>query len=326
MKTKNEIYVVVDTPKKAKKLQKVLDMFGEKTYKELQLELNVAIHFWNNNSWAFCIDDYYPEGKQKVSIKELRNILAVEHLKEGDFVVCGIGHIEYVTKYKRFDGNHFESIDYNMIGGSGKNHGSGCFDNFIRYATEEERSLLEPKEEKKELEVGKWYKANNALFNHQNGFNSYGFSRGSWTYCNWRTKREDWINDVVLATAEEVKQALIKEAEKLYNVGDKVKSLTERAHELIISEMKFNQIGSINDLWVTCENGTRNCLIFRNGKWAEVLPQPDTQQQITYQDIATLERLHDTLSDVHGYSLEFELMKSARVLADKLRELNTQNK
>ncbi|AXF52561.1 MAG: hypothetical protein [Caudoviricetes sp.] len=347
MKTKNEIYVVVDTPKKAKKLQKVLDMFGERIerftresieeYNAPWLEEKTPSVFYDSeNKWIGEHAEFL-EDKQKVSIKELLNILAVEHLKEGDVIVLGIGSTEYVVKYKKFDGNYFESIDYCMIGGSGNNHGSGCFDNFIRYATEEERILLEPKEEKLTKEDYKdntWYKRENGglFFLDKSKKQHYGFLCGSewyeeiYWFENYELNGFDQVGTWKEATAEEVKEALIKEAEKRYKVGDKVSRICDQYYgngnnilNDIFSMMEGGKLISITS------NGYYHC-IFKEGKLAEVLQQPDTQQQITDQDIATLERLHDTLHDVHGYSLEFELIKSARVLSEKLRELNTKNK
>lgn len=88
--TKKDVYVVVDTPKKAKKLKKVLDMFGEKLNRvdvdaikmshyngsaKLYTEYNKS--YFNGVNWTLmdiC------EDKTKVSIKQLRNILAKEHL------------------------------------------------------------------------------------------------------------------------------------------------------------------------------------------------------------------------------------------------------
>lgn len=341
MKTKNEIYVVVDTTKKVKKLQKVLDMFCIIYHKD---QFEFVIFYFDVDSRLYSTEStWHIPGKQKVSIKELRNILAVEHLKEGDFVVCGIGHIEYVTKYKRFDGNYFESIDYYMIGGSGKTHGCGCFDNFIRYATEEERLLLYPKEEKLTKEDYKdntWYKRDNGglFFLDKSKKNHYGFLCGSewyeeiYWFKNYKLNGFDKVGTWQEATTEEVKQALIKEAEHRGLVEGAVCN-NSNIHGFNVGNNLIDYFGGYefnvekNELRVLDKNEVDTWYtIFKNGKWAEVLPHSDTHTEITDQDIATLERLHDTLHDVHGYSLEFELMKSARVLADKLMELNTQTK
>lgn len=312
MKKKEEIYVVVDTPKKAKNLQKVLDMFKERIEKNTIDSLEhytqpwltkepPAVYFDSQRRWI-CQHAEYLEGKQKVSIKELRNILAVDKLKEGDVVVCR-NKEEQVEHLFKIDDKDDNTVWYQSRlsneDGLMTQYGSWTLNHFIRYATEEEKALLEPKEEKKELEVGKWYKYPEYpefLSIHTNDGNRYGFDiNGLWF------NADDSLDEApgfVEATTEEVKQALAKEASK-------------RGYER-----------------VTYDNGELFCRlpystvqrVYSNGVWKE-LDKPVKKTEITDQDIATLERLHDTLSDVHGYSLEFELMKSARVLAEKLREL-----
>lgn len=81
---KTDVYVVVDTPKKAKKLKRLLDMFGEK-------HLSGVFGKYHYDGVSFCSNTWYAieieieaDNKTEVSIKELRNILAKEYLKEGD--------------------------------------------------------------------------------------------------------------------------------------------------------------------------------------------------------------------------------------------------
>lgn len=86
--TKGDVYVVVDTPKKAKKLKKVLDVFGEKIYKSTNKRLSNGIVSEKYPTIILISGDWsgYPSksiiGRTKVTIKELRNILAKEHLKK----------------------------------------------------------------------------------------------------------------------------------------------------------------------------------------------------------------------------------------------------
>lgn len=121
---------------------------------------------------------------------------------------------------------------------------------------------------------------------------------------------------------------MVKEAEKRY--GEDWKSVKIKQHADGEDWQEFglnlNRFSPNFYPFATGKGYNRNGVIYYKGKWAEVLPQSDTRTEITDQDISTLERLHDTLADVHGYSLEFEIMKSARVLAEKLRELNTKTK
>ena len=66
---------------------------------------------------------------------------------------------------------------------------------------------------KDDLVVGKWYKSRICLFNYQKHSKVYGFfGDEGWIDENWTWSKRD--SKVILATDEEVKQALIKEAKK----------------------------------------------------------------------------------------------------------------
>src|SRR5690606_6173516 len=124
--TKKDVYVVVDTPKKAKKLKRLLDMFNEPMYRETNQRFSEnevskeypIIHF-SRGKWAGYACKSYQD-KTKVSIKKLRTILAKEHLKEGDYVVLKNGDVHKID-------------DVN----------NKLYVFFKRYATTEEIELLE---------------------------------------------------------------------------------------------------------------------------------------------------------------------------------------
>lgn len=146
---KTDVYVVVDTPKKAKKLKKLLDMFGESyggcTFELLENKEGDKVYFNMCSEWNTDTVSMIHRRLQEVSIKELRNILAKEHLKANDTVVIGnkIG-----TKWivKLTGGKSLEhSLSYNIYNGVSSNltmQASAC--KFIRYATDEEKALLDP--------------------------------------------------------------------------------------------------------------------------------------------------------------------------------------
>ena len=74
MLKKEEVYVRVSSKKKARKLKEVLDMFGQKVY---------SLHLKYCAMGALYKDEWHsgstpPHNKTKVSLKELRNILAKE--------------------------------------------------------------------------------------------------------------------------------------------------------------------------------------------------------------------------------------------------------
>lgn len=315
---KTDVYVVVDTPKKSKKLKKVLDMFKEAIYHETTLGLSTGFDSDGDSQFEFpylFIDDdkewcgYYdkPINKTKVSLKELRNILAKEHLKEGDIIVAGIGSTKYVVNVEKVNSSNTIPIGGNKwicIDGDDYPHeieeGEGGFNQFIRYATEEEKALLEPK---KELEVGKWYlidcegyyspTARNAIV-YENGEDySYGFDfEGKFINdFNLSNCRRYVIREL---TPQEVKQSLIKEA-----------NIIGHAYTEYDYNPEENELCEIN-------NGRLES-VFCDGHWGH------PTSNFTDYDIAIVERLHDTLLDNHGYSLESKLLTDARLLANKIK-------
>lgn len=126
------------------------------------------------------------------------------------------------------------------------------------------------KEDKVELEVGRWYKSGKSLFNHQEGKNSYGFRFGKWQQNNWSTNAEYFDETITEATQEEVTQALTKEAVNRYKVGDFLLSLLTgkvwkvNGNNCYIDNNGFFIFDSIG--------------VFKDGKWAEII------QTITKED------------------------------------------
>lgn len=139
---------------------------------------------------------------------------------------------------------------------------------------------------KSKLEVGKWYKAEShkafMFINKKTvaGIYGYGFDyKGNYT--------NEWnavfplSSDYTLATEEEVKEALIKEAKKRgFKDWVKIKPLWETKASywsLIGNKFEFNF--KDNSLFLS------SC-IFYNGKWAEIISNPieekinDLQKQI----------------------------------------------
>lgn len=167
-KTKENVYVVIDTPKKAKKVKKLLDMFGE-NYTEYPP--NVKNHSGIDPNWYYGFADNKWQGintrwvgfngnyPTEVSIKELRNIIAAEHLRDGDVVVVKNNSGKWIVKLTGNNIDMFEhSVSYNLDLGVlndekfTERHNKIYGASFIRYATEEEKALLEekPKELTKE--------------------------------------------------------------------------------------------------------------------------------------------------------------------------------
>lgn len=266
--TKGDVYVVIDTPKKAKKLKKLLDMFGERTYSNYSIQdcldnnKNVIGFEKEDNAFMSSYVDQFDNFREKVSIKELRNILAKEHLREGDYVVCEDNFICRIDKIENC-GIYFS------------NPFVGVYDisYFKRYATPEEIALLETKP--KELEIGKWYKKVNKkgevfIFNHQKNGKSYGWFKGRWVDNDWLT---DCFFDYILLDTKEVESALIEDAKRRYRVGDKLIKLSCHEDNSIGNRLfnhKLSYQSSNNTLWIDDDKGYYSC-IFHNGKWAKVI-------------------------------------------------------
>src|SRR5690606_3944736 len=109
---------------------------------------------------VFWVKIARPVDRAVIKPRELRNILAKEHLKEGDVCVFkqeGKEHIYRVDKIS--DGN------YPYVHNE-KHNVAIYFDNFLRYTTDEEKAQLETNKVKSEfgideVELGVWYKWNN---------------------------------------------------------------------------------------------------------------------------------------------------------------------
>lgn len=156
---KEEIYVELND-KNRDKVFKILDMFGE----ELNFTDNLCRHtlryesgesindypnmIFYNGYWYLC-KGLRALKKTKVKPRELRNMLAQEHLKKGDVVVVDNGWGRWVLELTvnnmdRFEHHRRYNLGQNMLVAN-----SGRLDwvtdgNFLRYATEEECKLLQP--------------------------------------------------------------------------------------------------------------------------------------------------------------------------------------
>ena len=318
---KTDVYVVVDTPKKAKKLKGVLDMFGENVY---------SLRFKYCAMGSLYKDEWHsgstpPKNKTEVSIKELRNILAKEHLKANDVVIVKNDWGKWILKLTGNNIDYFEhsvSIDLEDNSFSDFKH-TIEYGNFIRYATEEEKALLEPK---KELEVGKWYKSWNDSYN---GYDlsyctgtgtDYGFHAEN---NNWFEKQY-WIKNSMTsewqeATTQEVEKALIEEAKRRGFVNGGVGN-NSNIHDKKLKdcELFFNnkyEFDEKDNLLRIILDADTTWTVFKDGQWATIFEQVN----FTDSDIAIVERLHDALLDMHGYSLESKLLTDAIMLANKIK-------
>ena len=273
---KTDVYVVVDTPKKAKKLKKVFCIFD--------IEWHINQFYGDFNYFYFEDDDLYSikikPGLSKVSIKELRNILAKEHLKEGDVCLFEDKGYKVLGRYKQYS-NVFKDFVCDKI--EGNSNTTTGFHNFIRYATEEEKALLDPK---KELAIGKWYKTKSVtsiffLTEIQGDYRKnkgYGLLNNNEWFDNRNSAcfmgRANDLDNFTEANPKEVEQALIEEAKRRYNVGDKLSKVRDDHAD----DNRFFESHSFglenNCLYFDSTNGSNySYCIFDNGQWATIIKQ-----------------------------------------------------
>lgn len=143
-------------------------------------------------------------------------------------------------------------------------------ENVIVLSLEDYEQLMK-NQKPEELEVGKWYKfSDKGMFCYSGKTISYGFDyNGIWC--------EDLGHGSNLgeATREEVEQALIKEAENRYKVGDKAMCLAHN-EELVIQNLHLTKQypPDYNRLWYG-QNRDKAVVVFKDGKWAEIIPEPE---------------------------------------------------
>lgn len=339
MLKKEEVFVRVSSEKKARKLKELLEMFGESVYEPTLERLKNGVvsdeypYVHINRVWTGLSEGITCKENPKVSLKELRNILAFEKLKRGDIIIASIGSTKYVVEFDRFLdtgiilGSKYRTIGHDLILTAGR------FKNFIRYATEEEKALLEPK---KELEVGKWYKHPKGsiyFINHEcerGHLYGYGFDeKGNWDvkhqidsrYCDFNSVAK---YDITEATPKEVEEALIKEAKMWYKVGDVIdqsKIYPNISNKKTIIDIKKFRFGDINKDSVEVLTGICAETVFKNGKWAEVInPEKSLEERIKeLEDFVFKATINCICRDEHGKLVAKVDGKALEILSEKTK-------
>lgn len=259
MLKKEDIYVIVDTPKKEKKLRKVLKFFGENIshYPDHKNEIHNGKNVlgwrygFSDGSWQGVNTKFVGhKGKvfTEVSIKELRNILAYHH----QVTQLNIG-------YEAGKGYHRENELWPRISSD------------INFE-------LTPDDYKNNT----WYKSKSSgsVFFLEKGKKNYGFTTNGNEFSdeiNWFSNfRENGFHikgQWTEATEQEVLEAFTKEANKRFKVGDRIASpgghdyghkVENTNYKFIRGLMNENIFGFLKDTETTTN-------LFHNGVWATVL-------------------------------------------------------
>src|SRR5690606_10974247 len=90
------------------------------------------------------------ENKTIIKPRELRNILAKEHLCKGDVVIASAFNCEFICRIRSTGlecGDFRFYVDkWTLLTGGNISQGPGAMNNFLRFATDKERALLETKQ------------------------------------------------------------------------------------------------------------------------------------------------------------------------------------
>ena len=150
------------------------------------------------------------------------------------------------------------------------------------------------------LQEGKWYKRtdNKAIFCitgfYEKNFGAYGFNfKGEWAVNKYDFGTIDFdLGTTVLATEQEVKEALINEAKKRgYDKGVSIKECLQGGD--YNAKLKNGFTFSFDyGLWSYSYTNGQNVCIFKDGKWAEIIQQPTEIELIK----AEIERLNERLN------------------------------
>lgn len=124
------------------------------------------------------------------------------------------------------------------------------------------------------FEVGRWYKSSDGvalLICGTDEDNCTGFWRGKWGH-DWTFESELGKKDLIPATSDEVKEALVKEAIKRYPVGTKFKSATNKVDVAEILESDF-YYSLATDAVQCLQTAGMASNIYHKGQWAEIVKE-----------------------------------------------------
>lgn len=221
--------------------------------------------------------------KEIVSVDELRQILAVENLKDGDIFIGNNGDYEFISVYSSItpDGQFIVS---NWTGFNGNNmtpfsnyDTSGYISRFVRYATPEEAKVFQDiptySKPSKELEVGKWYRwidteiSNNIVYK-KDKTGGYGIWNNVWCdylVCDIAT---NWIE----ATEQEICEVLDKECISRYGEDWRNVKIVAHADKRSTYSNDFNFYPTLHPEYIRNNHG----VIYYKGVWAEPLKEEIT--------------------------------------------------
>lgn len=152
MLKKEEIFVDIQNNSEYDKVIKLLRSFGQRL-EMIGWEHMRCAHFYENH-WCVPQRSYIEKLKTKVSLQELKNILAFDYLKKGDVIIFsgGTAGLLWIAEFERFVHNRGVNLPLSI---KTKRHNSlhkesryqhsssgEIYGSFVRFATDGEKRVL----------------------------------------------------------------------------------------------------------------------------------------------------------------------------------------
>lgn len=275
MLKKEEIFVNIQSESEYNKIIKLLRSFGQECRIKGWDSDERCAHFYEN-IWCVSQRSYIEKLKTKVSLQELKNILAFKYLKKGDVIIFSgeIAGCLWIAEFERFVPNRginlplaIKTKRHNSLyrasryqrSASGEIYGS-----FVRFATDDEKRAL--------------------------GVNSDG-------YPELYESKEDFYR----------------------NFPNEVRINYEWPVKPQVSNSKKNQlIEMLNDAYKSmADSCTLDTMPVRSAL-SSAMDYITSMPDITTNDVAKIERLHDYLIDAYNIHPSLKQLAEAREVISKL--------
>lgn len=271
MLKKEEIFVNIQNESEYNKFTKLLRSFGQ-SLEMIGWDYMRCAHFYEN-SWCVPQRSYIEKLKTKVSIQELKNILAFEYLKKGDVIIFsgGTAGLLWVAEFERFIPNRgidlplsIKTKRHNSLhkesryqhSASGEIHGS-----FVRFATDGEKRVLGVKTKKDTLSININDTISDSLIE---GLSSLAYDKVDTPIVGENDPEETNDYTGLVKSINRLSETLLLHSnlkrqdirhETMYYNGEKIESgsviyINENGYpELYLSKEDFLNEGKINEEW-----------------------------------------------------------------------------
>lgn len=292
MLKKEEIFVNIQSESEYNKVIKLLRSFDQECRIKGWDRDERCAHFYNNY-WCVPERSYIEKFKTKVSIQELKNILAFEYLKKGDVIIFsgGTSGLLWIAEFERFIPSRGINLPLSI---KTKRHNSlhkesryqhstsgEIYGSFVRFATDGEKRALG-------VNIDPDSGIRHVIYINSDGHPELYESK---EYFYRIPDYRNFHNEVKINEEWPVKPQVFKKDQIIESLNDAYKSMADSC--------------TLETMFV------RNALFIAMDYITAI---PD----ITTYDIAKIERLHDYLIDAYNIHPSFEQLAEAREVISKL--------